>query len=117
MKLVIVDIGLTRLGMEFINFLRETIMIRTTAGQISASSYGVIDTKEIALFFGASQTASIIDLIDYPIDLDTHKLAEFALSLPDNQAATITGLLDAIIGIVAIESQPIVGMTEVYCDD
>ena len=90
-------------------------MIRTTAGQISASSYGVIDTKEIALFFGASQTASIIDLIDYPIDLDTHKLARFALF--DNQAATITGLLDAIIEIVAIESQPIVGMTEVYCEN
>jgi hypothetical protein len=91
-------------------------MIRTTAGQISASSYGVIDTKEIALFFGASQTALIIDLIDYPIDLDTHKLARFALCTR-NQLATITGLLDAIIEIVAIESQPIVGMTEVYCDD
>jgi hypothetical protein len=102
--------------MEFINFLREAIVIRTTAGQISASSYGVIDTKEIALFFGASQTASIIDLIDYPIDLDTHKLARFALS-DSNQAATITGLLDAIIEIVAIESQPIVGMTEVYCEN
>ena len=115
MKLTIADIGLTRLGLEFINFLRETIVIRATAGQISASSYGVIDIKKIALFFGASQTASIIELIDYPIDLDTHKLARFALS--DNQAATITGLLDAIIEIVAIESQPIVGMAEVYCDD
>ena len=115
MKLVIVDIGLTRLGMEFINFLRETIVIRATAGQISASSYGVIDIKKIALFFGASQAASTIDLIDYPIDLDTHKLARFALS-NSNQAATITGLLDAVIEIVVIESQPIVGMTEVYCD-
>ncbi len=92
-------------------------MIRATAGQISASSYGVIDIRKIALFFGASQTASIIDLIDYPIDLlDTHKLAKFALC-DRNQAATITGLLDAVIEIVAIESQPIVGMTEVYCEN
>jgi len=30
MKLVIVDIGLTRLGLEFINFLRETIVIGAT---------------------------------------------------------------------------------------
>jgi|688.fasta_scaffold555934_1 hypothetical protein len=91
-------------------------MIRTTAGQISASSYGVIDIKKIALFFGASQTALIIDLIDYPIDLDTHKLAMFALCNRD-QSVAITGLLDAVIEIVAIESQPIVGMTEVYCEN
>lgn len=79
-------------------------MIRTTAGQISASSYGVIDTKEIADFFGAPQSASIIDLIDYPIDLDTHKLARFALSNSE-QAATISGLLDAFVEIVAMENQ------------
>ena len=73
MRQVGADIGLTRLGLEFIDFLRETIVIKTTAGQI------------------------------------------FALS--DNQLATITGLLDAIIEIVAIESQPIVGITEVYCEN
>lgn len=57
-----------------------------------------------AAFFDAPTGASVIDLIDYPIDLNTHKLAEFALSTTDPKTA-ISGLLDAFTEIVAMENQ------------
>ena len=79
-------------------------MIRTTAGQIAASSYGVIDIHEIAQFCDAPTGADVIDLIDYPIDLNTRKLAEFALSTADPKTA-IAGLLDAFVEIVALEER------------
>lgn len=78
-------------------------MIRTTAGQIAASSYGVIDIHEIAQFFDAPTGANVIDLINYPIDLNTHRLAEFALSTSDPKVA-IAGLLDAFTEIVAMDA-------------
>jgi hypothetical protein len=78
-------------------------MIRTTAGQIHVSSYTKIDIKEIARYFGAPKSTFSSELIDYPIDLNTDKLAEFALSTADPKEA-IAGLLDAFTEIVAMDA-------------
>jgi len=74
-------------------------MIRTTAGQISASSYGVIPVEAIAVHFGAPEGLGILEYIKYPVDLHALELAKFAEASDETEAA-IAGLIDAVIEIV-----------------